>query len=83
MTQTTFSKGYALLVGVGADLPVTVKDATAVSDVLINPSRAAYPLKQVQLLTETAATRQNILDAFDRLIAQVNQTLETTGATSI
>ena len=78
MTNQTFSNGYALLIGVGADLPVTIKDATAVSDVLIDPSRAAYPLKQVQLLTETAATRQNILDAFDQLIAQVNQTPDAT-----
>ncbi len=27
MTNQTFTNGYALLIGVGADLPVTVKDA--------------------------------------------------------
>ena len=43
MTQTIFSNGYALLIGVGADLPVTVKDATALRDVLVNQNRAAYP----------------------------------------
>ncbi len=73
MTNQTFAHGYALLIGVGADLPITVKDATALRDVLINPNRAAYPLNQVNLLTETSATRQEILTAFDQLIEQVNQ----------
>lgn len=73
MTNQTFTNGYALLIGVGADLPVTVQDATALRDVLIDPSRAAYPPQQVTLLTETSATRQNIFTAFDQIIAQVNQ----------
>ncbi|MGH8002799.1 MAG: caspase family protein [Brasilonema sp.] len=73
MTNQTFAHGYALLIGVGADLPITVKDATALRDVLINPNQAAYPLNQVNLLTETSATRQHILKAFDQLIEQVNQ----------
>jgi len=72
LTNTTFSNGYALLVGVGEDLPVTVKYATALRDVLVNQSRAAYPPDQVELLTETRANRQNILEAFDKLIQQVN-----------
>lgn len=78
MTNQTFTNGYALLIGVGADLPVTVLDATALKDVLIDPSRAAYPLEQVTLLTETSATRQNILAAFDQIIAQVNQNPDAT-----
>ncbi|MEH2297154.1 hypothetical protein [Nostoc sp.] len=50
MTNQTFTNGYALLIGVGADLPVTVKDATAIRDILIDPSRAAYPPEQVKQL---------------------------------
>ncbi|GET41073.1 caspase family protein [Microseira wollei] len=73
MTNATFFSGHALLIGVGADLPVTVKDATALRDVLVDPTRAAYPLEQVELLTEAKATRQAILEAFDRLIERVNQ----------
>ncbi len=80
MTNQLFANGYALLIGVGADLPVTVKDATALRDVLINPHRAAYPLKQVNLLTETSATRQGILAGFDELIKRSNQN---PGATAI
>lgn len=78
MTNQTFTNGYALLIGVGADLPVTVKDATAIKDVLIDPSRAAYASEQVTLLTETSATRQNILAAFDKIIAQSNQNPDAT-----
>ncbi|MBL1201357.1 MAG: hypothetical protein FWK04_20315 [Nostoc sp. GBBB01] len=35
MTNQTFTNGYALIIGVGADLPVTVKDTTAIRDKLI------------------------------------------------
>jgi hypothetical protein len=73
MNNQIFTNGYALLIGVGADLAVTVQDATALHDVLIDPQRAAYPPAQVTLLTETTATRDRILAAFDDLIATVNQ----------
>ena len=72
MTNLTFSNGYALLIGVGADLTVTVKDAAALYDVLVNPARAGYPLRQVWLLTEADARRDHILNSFDELIEQVN-----------
>lgn len=66
----SFSNGYALLIGVGADLPVTVQDATALRNILVDPTHAGYPQGQVQLLTERDAERGNILAAFDRLIEQ-------------
>lgn len=65
--MSQFTQGHALLVGVGADLPVTVNDATGVADILKDPERCAYPQAQVTLLTEAEATRQAILDALDRL----------------
>ncbi len=37
----TFDHGYALLVGVGADLPATVKDALRVGSLLGDPCAAA------------------------------------------
>lgn len=78
MTTQTFSNTYALLVGIGADLPVTVKDATALYNLLIDPSRADYSTEQVALLTETSATRQRILAAFDQLIERISQNPEAT-----
>ncbi|MGH9850195.1 MAG: caspase family protein [Blastocatellia bacterium] len=62
-----FSHGYAMVVGVGADLPVTVADATAIAGLLCDQSRCAYPTNQVKLLTSDKACRNNILSALDWL----------------
>jgi len=70
--SAVFTHGHALLIGVGADLPITVQDATALHDLLSAPHRAAYPPAQVELLTEAAANRRGILAAFDRLAERVN-----------
>jgi hypothetical protein len=72
MTKLSFAHGYALLIGVGNDLPVTVKDATVLHNLLIDPARAGYPAAQVALLTEQKANREGILTAFDKLVQQVN-----------
>ncbi|MEH2361431.1 hypothetical protein [Nostoc sp.] len=71
MTNQTFTNGYALLIGVGADLPVTVLDATAIGDILIDSE-----LPVVTLLTKTSATPVNIFALFDQIITQVNQILK-------
>lgn len=78
--SAAFSHGYALLVGVGQDLPCTVADASAMADLLRDPLRAAYPAEQVQLLTEADATREKVLAAFERLR---KQTLADPDATAI
>ena len=65
-----FSHGYALLIGVGqstyADwsLPATVKDVSALHDILTAPSLCGYPNNNdhIRLLCNEAATRQGILD---------------------
>src|SRR6266536_1096588 len=71
MAGTTFENGYGLIIGVGADLPTTVKDAKAIHKLLINPSRGAYTSDHLRILTENHATRKRLLEAFDALIAQV------------
>ena len=73
-----FSQGYALLIGVGADLPITVIDANAIKTILTDPNRAAYPLNQVELLIEEGATRKSILNAFDRLIVKIQKSPNST-----
>jgi protein-S-isoprenylcysteine O-methyltransferase Ste14/uncharacterized caspase-like protein len=65
----TFDKGHAVVVGVGADLPVTVDDATAVAGLLRDPGRCAYPARHVELLTGENATARNVLAALDKLAA--------------
>lgn len=66
MSQT-FRKGYAVVVGVGADLLITIDDATAVANVLGDSSRCAYPTEQVRLLTGKKADRTNVLSALSWL----------------
>jgi hypothetical protein len=63
----TFAQGYAVVVGVGADLAVTVDDAIGVADLLRDPGRCAYPPQQVRLLTGQQATASDILLALDWL----------------
>lgn len=63
----TFKQGHAVVVGVGADLSVTVDDAVGVADLLRDPGRCAYPPDQVRLLTGEQATAANILAALDAL----------------
>ena len=66
----SFSHGFAVIIGVGADLPVTIEDATAVSDTLIDPSGCAYPGDQVHLLTNEAARRDEIISGMNWLAAR-------------
>lgn len=63
----TFVDGHAVVVGVGADLAITIDDAAAVADLLRDPGRCAYPPDQVQLLTGEQATAANILAALKKL----------------
>ena len=65
--EASFEGGYALVVGVGADLPNTVDDANGLADILQDPSRCAYPPDQVHLLTGEEATAANIHAALDAL----------------
>lgn len=64
-----FDHGYALLIGVGTcaytpwSLPVTVKDAQALHNVLVDPNLCAYPNqgRHVRLLRDEQATQAAIL----------------------
>ncbi|MFW9260519.1 peptidase C14 [Nostoc sp. KVJ20] len=62
-----FSQGHACIVGVGGDLPITVKDAVGIADILKDPERCAYPPEQVHVLTKEQAKREDVLAALDRL----------------
>lgn len=65
--SSTFNQGYAVVVGVGADLPVTMDDAEGVADLLRDQSRCAYRPNQVELLTSEDARRDAVLSALDWL----------------
>lgn len=65
--MTQFTHGHALIVGVGADLPNTVQDASGIASILADPERCAYPATQVSLLTGEKATRAGIFSALEAL----------------
>ena len=75
---TVFQHGYALLVGVGADLEGTVHDAKNLASLLTDINIAAYPPEQVEVLTEAQASKSSILMALDRLIEKANKDPEAT-----
>jgi hypothetical protein len=62
-----FNEGYALIVGVGADLPNTVDDAVGLADILKDSGRCAFPADQVHLLTGEHASRDDVLNILDTL----------------
>jgi hypothetical protein len=67
---TSFSHGYALLIGVGQSsypkwsLPVTVKDVSALQAILTEPTLCGYPNDRdhLRVLCDADASRQGILD---------------------
>ena len=58
---------YALIIGVGDDLPYTVKDAKRLQARLTDPDLVGYPEENVILLTGKQADRAGILGGFDKL----------------
>lgn len=73
-----FEAGHALLIGVGShsfapylDVPISVRDANAVADVLIDENYCGYPEGQVKVLHDSSATRDGILQGLDDLAGEV------------
>ena len=73
MKLKAFNNGFGLVIGVGADLPVTVTDAKAIYEVLTNEAKAGYPIDQVTLLTNKNASRENIIHHLQSLKAKIQQ----------
>ena len=76
-----FKQGYALVIGVGshqfapgADVPVTVSDAQAVHDILVDPTRCGYPVQQVTFLHDATATAKQIETTLADLAQHTDET---------
>ncbi|MEN8445252.1 MAG: caspase family protein [Cyanobacteria bacterium J06555_13] len=76
-----FDKGHALVIGVGSyqdapelNVPLTVKDAQAVVEILQNPARCGYASDHVRYLHDQTATRQNIEKVLDDLASSLQET---------
>lgn len=73
------NNAYALLVGVGGeDIAATVADAVALYKILTDKKLAAYPKKNVFLLTEQLATRANIIKHLDLIASKIKGTGDAT-----
>lgn len=72
MNESSFLHGYGLFIGVGNDLPVTEKDAQALHNLFVDPSRCGYSPNNVRLLLGQQATRQNILEGLTWLASKSN-----------
>ena len=74
-----FEHGYALIIGVDDNqtarlkLPDVAKDLNALSQVLMNPERCAYPEQNIKRVQGAAATRAGILAGFDWLQQKLAQ----------
>lgn len=76
----SFTQGHALIIGVGryqhfpsADVPIAVDDARAVVEVIKDGKFCGYPDEQVELITDSAATRSGTLAALDRLAQRAGE----------
>ena len=75
-----FSGGHALSIGVGShtnapqlNVPISVKDAQAVADILTNEAYCGYPSSQVKVLHDGSATQEGILAELTDLAGRVKQ----------
>ena len=65
---------FALIVGVGDDLPYTVDDANRIFETLTNPDRIGYEVDKVCLKVNEAANRAGILEGLDFLVENAGET---------
>jgi len=83
---STFTHGYAVLVGVGESaypkwsLPVTVKDIKALQSILTDPKLCAYINNEqhIRVLYDSSASRHAILDSLNWLKEKANTDSEAT-----
>jgi tetratricopeptide (TPR) repeat protein len=71
--MSKLDNAYALIIGVGNDLPASTRDAKAIYDILANKELAGYMKKNITLLVEKQATNKKILKALDDLIAKTDE----------
>lgn len=67
------NNNFALIIGVGGDLPYSVSDAKNLYKSFTDKNLIGYPKKNVILLTDKDATQKGILKAFDDLKEMTNE----------
>ncbi|MEC5156406.1 caspase family protein [Chryseobacterium sp. MP_3.2] len=59
---------FALIIGVGEDLPATTADAIAINTILSDPENGGYLPENITILVEKDATKEHIISALDELM---------------
>lgn len=62
-----YTNAFALLIGVGEDLPVSVRDAEALRDVLTDPTIVGYAPERVVCLTNDKASKSEVTRQLNKL----------------
>jgi hypothetical protein len=74
MADFVFENAFALLVGVGGyNFEITVKDATDIHKILVDPLRAGYSPDNVALLTGESSTRKAFIEQLDLLVEKTSK----------
>lgn len=75
-----FQNAHALFVGVGtyidegvSPIEESVNDATDLKSIFTDPEKAGYSPDNVQLITNEKATKEGIINGFDKLIADTDE----------
>jgi pimeloyl-ACP methyl ester carboxylesterase len=71
--MSTLDNAYAILIGVGDDLPASVRDAEAIYRLLSDKKLAGYKEENITLLINEDVTNKKILAAFDSLIEKIDE----------
>lgn len=64
---------YAIIMGVGGDLPETENDANAIKNIFVDPSKGGYDRENVTYLVNAESTKDKIIEAFNDLIEKTKQ----------
>jgi len=67
--QRHYEDAFAIVIGIGGDLPETIRDAEGISAHFVDKDRCAFRRENVQLLTGPSADRPGILTALGQLSA--------------
>ncbi|MFT3749052.1 MAG: caspase family protein [Agriterribacter sp.] len=77
--KLNLNNAYGLLIGVGGEnMSATVADAKALFKILTDKKLAAYPEKNVFLLTESKATRENVIKHLDLIAKNIKDKQDAT-----
>lgn len=71
--MSELSNAFALVIGVGNDLPASAEDARAIYNILVDEELAGYKKENITLLVDGDATNTRIIEALDDLVKRTDE----------